>query len=265
MLFATLLAVPVAALYVFAILPALDGYFALALALAPLLFTSALYLASPKWSVPAVGFVLITVSLMSVQPVQAGDFSSFTATAVGAVLGTLIALVVTSLLRVIGAETSVRRLMHSTWRDLAAMADDTRKLSRTAWASRMMDRIGLLLPRIAGTSGAMRARATRALDDFRMGVNMLDLRDAALASRPEVQKAIESTLMQIAAHLRQRLARPDIAPTPTILQSIDRAIAGLVESDPGAHRVQGLTAATGLRLGLFPPDLVAATENGDAP
>lgn len=264
MLSATVLAVPVAALYVFAVLPALDGCVALALALAPFFFLSALFLATPKWSVPALGFVLISVTLMSVKPVQAGDFWSFTATAVGAVLGTSIALVVISLVRVISVETSVRRLMRAAWRDLAAIADDTRRLSRAAWGSRMMDRIGLLQSRMAGTSGVMRARAGRALDDLRMGVNMLDLRDAGLATQPEVRTAIESALMQIGAHFRQRLARPDIAPAPAILQSIDRAIAGLIESDAGSHRVHGLTAATGLRLGLFPPGPVAATANGDA-
>jgi hypothetical protein len=73
-------------------------------------------------------------------------------------------------------------------------------------------------------------------------------------------------LAQIAAHFRQRLERPDTAPAPTILASIDRAIAGLIASDPGAQRVQGLTAATGLRLGLFPPGAAAAaTAEGVAP
>jgi hypothetical protein len=129
----------------------------------------------------------------------------------------------------------------------------------------MLDRIGLLLPRMAGTNGVMRDSAGRALDDLRIGANMLDLRNAGVASTPEVRTAIERALMQIGAHFRQRLERPDTAPSPTVLESIDRAIAELVGSDPGSVRVQGLTAATGLRLGLFPPDSVAATSNGVTP
>jgi uncharacterized membrane protein YccC len=257
------LAVPAAALYVFAVFPALDGYVGLAAALAPFFFMSALYMGTPKLGLPAFGFVLISITLMSMQPVQTGDFMSFTSLSIGFVLGATIALVVTSLVRVIGVETSVTRLLRAAWRELAALAEDTGHLSRTAWASRMLDRVGLLLPRLAGTSGVLRARAGRALDDLRLGVNMLDLRHAGLATQPHVRATIESALTQIGAHFRQRLERPDIAPAPTILHTIDRTIAALRDSEAGRSRVQGLTAATGLRLGLFPLQTVAA--NATAP
>jgi uncharacterized membrane protein YccC len=265
MLLATVLAVPVAALYVFAVFPALDGPVALALALAPLLLSLALGLAMPKVGVPTLGFTIICLTLMSVQSVQTGDFWSFMATAIAAVLGSSIALVVTSLIRVISVETSVRRLLRAVWRDLAAIAQGTGERSRAAWGSRMLDRIGLLLPRMAGTSGLMRARAARALDDLRLGANMLDLRHAGMAAKPEVRTAIESALMQLGAHFQQRLERPDAAPPSLLQASIDQAIAGLIKSEPGSLRVQGLTAATGLRLGLFLPGPFSAAANGAAP
>jgi uncharacterized membrane protein YccC len=256
---AIVLCVPVAALYVFAIFPALDGPLSLALALAPLLFASALGMTMPpKVSLPAFSFVLMVFTLMSIQPVQAGDFSTFTATAIALALGATIALVVTSLVRVISAETRVRRLLRAVWNDLAAMADETGEHSRAQWASRMIDRMSQLLPRVGGTSGLLRARAEHALDDLRMGVNLLDLRQAGLAANPRVRKAIEASLRQMGAHFRRRLESPDVAPVPTILQSIDRVIAALLESDSGPMRTQGLTAATGLRLGLFPPNSIAA-------
>lgn len=252
MLIASVLAVPVAALYVFAIFPALDGYVALACVMAPLFFVCALCLTMPKWAVPALGFVLVTVTLMSVQPVQAGDFGSFTALALGSILGTGIALLVMSVVRVIGANTSVRRLMHAGWRDLAAIANGTAALSRVEWASRMMDRVGLLQSRMAGASGVVRTRAAGALDDLRMGVNMLDLRDAGLAATPVARAAIERALKRIGTHFRQRLARPDVETGPEVSQALELAIARLIESEPTSHRLRGLTAATGLRLALKP-------------
>jgi hypothetical protein len=94
-------------------------------------------------------------------------------------------------------------------------------------------------------------------------VNLLDLRQAGLATQPHVRATIESALTQIGAHFRQRLERPDIAPAPTILHTIDRTIAALRDCEAGRSRVQGLTAATGLRLGLFPLQTVAA--NATAP
>ncbi|MDM0049956.1 FUSC family protein [Variovorax sp. J22R115] len=263
MMMATGLAVPVAALYVFAILPAVDGYLALAMVLAPLLFTSAFFLSIPKWTVPALGFTLVVVTLISVQPVQAGDFSSFIATAMGSLLGTTIALTVTSLVRVIAAATGVRRLMHAVWHDLADIADGQRSVTRAAWASRMMDRMGLLLPRMAAAQGPMRARAEHALDDLRLGVNMLDLRETALQVAPQPRAAIDAALLQLAAHFRQRLAQPDAAPGAAIARSINQVIADLNDIDPGPHRSQGLAAATGLRLALLAPAAAAAGAHGD--
>jgi hypothetical protein len=143
-------------------------------------------------------------------------------------------------------------MLRAVCRDLAALAEDTSGLSRAAWASRMMDRVGPLMPRLAGTSGLLRARAGRALNDLRLGVNMLDLRQAGLATAPHVRASIESAMAQVGVHFRQRLERSNIIPAGATLQDIDRTIAALLESEPGAVRVQGLTAATGLRLGLFP-------------
>lgn len=251
MLAASVLAVPVGALYVFAILPALDGPFMLAAALAPLFFLIALLLATPL-RLPATFFALVTLSLASIQSVQSADFWSFTPTAVGVVLGTLVASMAMSLLRVIGAETSVRRLLRAAERDLATMAAAPGRLSRAAWSSRMVDRIALLLPRMARTSAAMQACAGHTLDDLRIGLNLLDLREARRAADAPARAAIDGALREVASHFRSRLARPDAAPAPGIRVAIDHAIAALASAAPGAARVQALTAATGLRLGLFP-------------
>jgi hypothetical protein len=105
-LLAIVMAVPSAALYVFAVFPSLDSYAGLTLALAPLFFMSALYMGTPKLGLAAFGFVLISITLMSIQPVQNGDFMSFAASSIGMVLEAVIALVVTSLVRVIGVETT---------------------------------------------------------------------------------------------------------------------------------------------------------------
>jgi hypothetical protein len=59
------MAIPIAALYVFAILPAIDGFGALALALTPLYFTTALYLASPTHWLRAQGFALVGFTLLA--------------------------------------------------------------------------------------------------------------------------------------------------------------------------------------------------------
>jgi uncharacterized membrane protein YccC len=213
-------AIPIAALYVFAVFPALDGPVALALAVAPLLFFISLYIATPKLGPPAFGFAIVWLTLVSFQPLQTGDFWSFTPTAVGSLLGTTIALVVTSLVRVISVETRVRGLLRAAWRDLAGNGGRYERLSRATWGSRMLDRIGLLLPRTAGTSGVLRDRAGRALDDLRIGVNMLDLRHAG--SRPAGS-----------AHGHRERADPDRSAFPATARTPARRPGA---DDPGIDR-----------------------------
>jgi uncharacterized membrane protein YccC len=242
----------VAALYVFAVLPALDGVGELCVALAPLYFFTALYLATPNFSLPAISMALVSQTLLSLQPMQVADFSSFTGTAIGSIIGTIIALSMTSLIRVIGVQTSVRRLLHAAWRELAALASEGQAVSREAWASRMIDRIGMLAPRAAQAGDLLGERAARALDDLRLGVNLVDLRRVAHAANPRVRSAIEAALEHVAQHFRSRIERPDAAAEPSLAASIDHAIAQLLESAPGRARAQGLIAATGLRLGLVP-------------
>ncbi|OUM02836.1 FUSC family protein [Variovorax sp. JS1663] len=256
MLVATVAAIPVAALYVFALLPASHSAIELAVVLAPLYFFTALYLATPNFWLPALGFALISQTLLSLQPVQAGDFVGFTGVAIGALVGTIIAQVVTSLVRVIGVETSVRRLLRAAWSDLAALATDRRAGSRQVWASRMLDRVGILVPRIARSSGIARTRAARALDDLRLGANILDLRQAGEIGNPDARLAIGTVLERLGEHFRARLKRPDALPGAALRASLDEAIAHLLAAETGPSRVQGLVAATGLRLVLFSPAAV---------
>lgn len=248
----SMVAIAVAALYVFAVFPALDGVGQLCVALAPLYFLTALYVAMPSLSLPAITLAMVSQTLLSLQPVQIANFTSFTGTAIGALLGNVIALGVTSLIRVIEVQTSIRRLMHAAWRELAALASGGQAVSREGWASRMLDRIGLLMPRAAQAGGPLRERATRALADLGLGVNLLDLRPMLDADNPEVRAAVEAALEHVARHFLTRIERPDAAADASLSASIDHAIAQLLASAPGRARTQALVAATGLRLELVP-------------
>jgi uncharacterized membrane protein YccC len=255
---AIVLTVPVGAFYVFAVFPALDGALWLAVALTPPFVAAAFLMANPKLGLPAFFFISLFISMVSLQPAQQSDFTNFTNLAMSMALGATVALVVVSQVRVIGAETNVRRLLRATWRELAAMADDTHGLSRVNWSSRMLDRIGLLLPRLAGTSGILRDRAERALDDLRVGANIIELRSADVEVGAEAHAAVGRTIGLLGAHFRKRLTRPDAAPELAILASIDEVITGLLAADASGARVRGLTAATGLRQTLFPSTVKAA-------
>ena len=247
----TLVAVPVAALYVFAILPAIDGFGALALALTPLYFVTALYLATPTHWLRALGFALVGQTLISLQPAQRPDFIVFATIAIASVAGAVVALVVTSLVRVVGAETSARRILRAGWRDLASLAEG-RKSGRRALASRMLDRVGLLVPRLARATGDERLRLADALNELRLGVNVDDLQQVKTASLGAALPAVDRVLGAVAAHYRAQVRVGHAAADVHLVREIDSAIDAMSRLDRGETRTRGLAAAMGLRRSLLP-------------
>lgn len=248
----TFVAMPIAALYVFAILPAVDGFAALALAMFPLFFATALYLATPQYWLRALGFALVSQTLISLQPAQRPDFIVFTTACIAAAGGGVIALVVTSLIRVVTADISSWRILRAGWRDLAFLSGNPTVHRKNAWVSRMSDRVGLLLPRLARATGVTRLRFADALNDLRLGVNLVDLSEVARESGAPAAQAIDQTLQRIGVHFHTQARRGYLLPDEGLLHSIDSVIGQLFGLDPGELRIRGLAAAAGLRRGLFP-------------
>jgi uncharacterized membrane protein YccC len=247
----TFTAAPVAALYGFAILPAVDGYVALAMVLFPLFFVTAYFMATPRW-LQALSFALVSQTLIAVQVTQSADFTTFTNTTLASLMGATIASVVTSLIRVIGAETSSWRILRAGWRDLATLADEGQPVATTAWASRMLDRVGMLLPRLARLSGVERFRDADALGDLRLGVNVAELRDLARDSDARVSTSIAQVLREITRLFGAKTREQPVAADAQLLRSIDKAVDQLFRLEAPEARMRGLVAATGLRRGLFP-------------
>ncbi len=260
----TIIAVPVAAIYVFGVFPFVDGYIELAVVLSPMFFLTGLYLGTPNYWLPALSFALISQSLMSLQPSLGADFVSFSSVAIGAVIGGIVALVVTSLVRVISVQTSVWRLLRASWRDLASLAERTSAGARAVWASQMLDRVGMLIPRLAGANGVAKTKAKQALSELRLGVNIIDLREVAEHASPPLRAAVERLLNCVATHFRVVLKHAEHAPEPGLLEAIDVAIERLIETESIPTRQRGLTAASGLRLGLFPGATAFALRSTDS-
>ncbi len=195
---------------------------------------------------------MISQSLISLQPTMRADFNAFITLSIASVAGTLIALVVTSLIRVVSAEWSSWRLLRAGWRELAGLADGSQPQTTAAWASRMLDRAGLLLPRLARATGDERVRLADALRDLRVGVDVAELREVARTAGAGVAATIETALRGLARHVRGQARRGPAAPDVALPAALDRVIAQLFALEPGAQRTRGLTAAAGLRRDLFP-------------
>lgn len=248
----TVASVPVAALYQFAIFPFLDGFAMLAFWLFPLFMITGLALATSRYWMYGLGFALMTQTLMSLQTSVAPDFVTFMNIAVAAILGSLFGLVVTMAIRVVGVEVAARRILRAGWRDLERLSVGVPAMRRRSWASRMLDRQGMLLPRLARAQGDESLRVADALNDLRVGVNIVGLRECALGLPGNSRRVIEKLLSQLAGHFKARRRRGHFPAPPSLLGALDEAMTAILSSPPTTSRSEGLVATAGLRRGLFP-------------
>ena len=151
-------------------------------------------------------------------------WQSFLNTSTAVVIGSLTGVAVTQLMRVIGAETGARRLLRAGWRDLADLAAQNFTPTRAEWASRMLDRVGLLMPRLSRAGRDPDLVTADALRDLRTGINIIGLEE--IVSVPEDERAHDTTtrvLDGIAAYFRGLARGRRQPPAPALLESLDRS------------------------------------------
>jgi len=93
-----------------------------------------------------------------------------------------------------------------------------------AFVRRMVDRLGLLVPRLVALPAGSYLHASDMLSDIRVGLNLADLqRERAGLSADEIE--ITASLMGgLSAHFQDKLADAKARPGPLLLTSIDDAI-----------------------------------------
>jgi uncharacterized membrane protein YccC len=250
----TVVAFPITALYQFAILPAIDGFVMLALALAPLLLLLGYFQGQPKTAPIALPLLLGFNNLLAVQEVFAADFAAFVNTFIGLIGGTWAALIAMRLLRSIGADVTARRILRAGWRDLAsnAASPPPGRIGRVIWISRMLDRVGLLVPRLQMVERPEKLVGADPLNDLRVGVNVVDLQEARLVVGPKAEQALGGLLGEIAAHFRKLDVGRRFAPPFSVLGRIDGAIGEVAAAPASSEQRNCLWSLAGLRRNLFP-------------
>jgi uncharacterized membrane protein YccC len=242
----TIASLPLAAFYLFDILPAIDGFAMLTLAMAPALLAMGVMMARPSWYGRMVPMMLGFLGGMALTNDFAVDALGFFNANVAQIIGISAAIVTTRLIRSIGAGTAIRRLRRAGWRDLATLADrpaDSIARQVGAWRSRMLDRVGLLASRIGEVPDEDRDAAASALRELRMGLSIAQI--APVADQASLRS-------ELSRHFRSLGRGDDVAPPTDLLHSIDDAIAvSRGVEDPEERRAQ-LVNLVGLRRNVFP-------------
>ena len=251
-LYCTVIAVIVDAVYLFAILPAIDGFPLLVMVLAPTFLLYGWLTARPATAGIGIALAVNGATMLALQGTYTADFPGFANNGIAAVLGMAAAATLTSLIRSVGADYSAWRLVHSNWRSLARAALRRGQGDRAAFAGLILDRIGLvgqISPRQAPNISKLQA-------DLRIGLNIVDLRRARHALPAGAVQVIDDTLDAVAGHYgalaHSPLSRPSRRFGKALLHQLDRAIATLSTVPASQPRQDALLGLVGIRLGLYP-------------
>jgi len=244
----TLVAMIIVAAYLFAILPAISNVEILIAALAPAFLLFGYLIANPKTFFIGMLLAANTATLMALQQTYSADFAAFANSSIAFFVGTEIATITILLARAVGAEWSVRRLMRKGWTAIAWAAESRGNRNRAAFAGLMLNRIGLLAPRLAAMPGSA-LRDVDNLRELRVGLNIVDLRRARHGMSTQTLQAIDAMLDELAADFRSY----DGGAMPAeLLARIDHALSEAMTEGNDDVRGDALIGLVGIRRGLFP-------------
>ncbi|EJL27523.1 putative membrane protein [Caulobacter sp. AP07] len=260
----SLVSLPLAALYMFAVLPALDGFPLLVVAMAAPLLILGLYIPDPRTMGAALAVIMGFCNALALQESFSADFASFLNGNLGQFVGLLIAIMVTAGMRSMGADASARRLLGRTWKGLARLARSRAAPDPAAFAAVLVDRLGLLTPKLAMAGPRDDLTGVDALRDLRVGMNLV----AIQAARPDLsrggQARIDAVLDGVGDHFSALATGRGAPPTPDLLARLDTALREAASRSAAPHSPWGVAGLVGLRRNLFPdapaPDLSLAPE-----
>jgi uncharacterized membrane protein YccC len=244
------LCIPLVLLYQFFVLPAIGGFVLLCAVLAFVLIPAGLLMATPAYAPVGLALALGFNVELSLQTSYTADLAAIINSNGAFVLGGVAALIVTRLMRAIGTQASARRLMRAIYRDLADVAAGRAHPTREAWVSRMMDRVALLLYRQPRFEPRPQHEFADALEDLRLGVNMIETQSMAQGMTKSAQVALATMFADLDTHFRS-LARGRVAPLGNdLLRKIDSAVSEVTACSASSHAC--IAAIVGLRQTLCP-------------
>lgn len=261
-LIASLVAVAAAFAFEFGWMPLLHGYLPLAAALGLVLIPAGVFMARPSTMLLGMGFCVNLPNMLSLQGRLNLDFETFINSNIALITGLVIACGTTALVRSVGAEWSAHRLLRAGWSDVAAAARKPKGDDITGLLHRMVDRLGLIAPRLAAIPAGSYVAQSDVLKDLRNGLNTVELqRHKTLLSRDD-RAAVDEVLDSVAAYYDGKRRKAANDPGHAFLAALDRSLVALGKSEDSPALASTRRALTGLRYSLFPEAIIfAANEN----
>ncbi|GEP12382.1 FUSC family protein [Methylobacterium gnaphalii] len=243
------------AIYLFAVLPLATNFEMLTLALAPALLTCGVFMTQPKTAPIAMGAAVNGSAMIALQGSYTGDFAAFANSSIAVIAGMWVAALVTRLVRSVGAGWAAHRLRSVNRRSLAQAAERQGAQNGLELAAIMLDRVGLIAPRLTSLPPGDAEWTADLLAEVRVGINVVELRRNRRALSNEARKAVEALLAALARHFHAKA----LIPPTGLLADIDAALDAVIADRLHAARGVALMGLVGVRRALFPeaPDYKA--------
>jgi uncharacterized membrane protein YccC len=246
--------IPIAAFYQFAILPGIDGLPLLLFFIAPFFLIAAYFMLNRKTALPSLALILGFSSALAFTETYSADFAAFVNSNTAIYVSLFVAILVTRAVRSISVDTAARRLMMRTWRQLAALAVRHHVSDPNELAAEMVDRIGLLAPKLAAGAQQSMVRGADILADLRTGMNIALLQHYRATTPPEETACLGDLLQRIGSHFSVLAAGGSTPSASATLPALDSCLRMAVANNqtPEEPRREGIAALVGLRRNLFP-------------
>jgi len=238
---ANLVAIILAAIVAFGVLPSANNFEMLVLGAAPVFLMFGLFSAQAKTSLFGMIGGAHTAGLLALTDHYSAQFATFANLAVAIMLGNFAGATTMTLVRKISAAWYARRLQRLNRRDLASFAAGRSQISPQDLISVMLDRLVDLTARLPRQDADADAVLRAALRDMRVGLNLL-----ALDQGPAGADSLHTALGALAQHYQA-----DAAPDEALRAQIDRAVDDVV-ADPDGRGSGTMAHLMGIRHGLFP-------------
>lgn len=231
----------------FAILPRVVSFDELYLVLLPVGILVGVMISRPR----TFGRGMVTGAVGSTQMAMSNgynvNFIQFAESSFSLIVGLGSALILTKLIRSVGAAWSAERLMRANWQEVAAASEARDAPDRAALTGIMVDRLGLMMPRMAAVAAGADSAAAGGLRDLRVGLNVIGLHREQWRLPPLARESSDE-IFQLTAHYYRTDPRQ---PAPAALtKALDNAILSLTH-DAQAYR-SALMILSGLRSTLDP-------------
>jgi uncharacterized membrane protein YccC len=221
----TIVGAVIAAAYLFVLLPTLDTFAALVVALAPLYLACGLLLTVPRAIPMVIPLIFVAGGLISISNQMTYDFEAFANNALGYLVGIGFGAVSLALFRPFGREVAATRLIHGVLRDLAHVATAATPETRAAYESRTFDRINALLAQLDPETPRYGQSVQGSFAALRVGLNILVLRRELPHVPGDVARSIEGALTGLSGAFRAALSgRASVSPAPLLEAARARAL-----------------------------------------